>query len=179
MFYESSDDESEDDDVEVENMTYLQSGAMSTRSHFSSLSHIDAADVYGVIPLSRLEIKVQKESRVVRALKSGKKFMVKYFFCQKFLEKEVANCRDDVSESINESEQNIPTSSAETTTQNTPSTHQRQQNVPGNANAVMRGRRTFNSVSKVDKFSRVVFPLLYLGINLIYWVFYLSRSQRK
>lgn len=154
-------------------MAYLQTGAMST-SHFSSLSQIDAVDVYGVIPLSRLEIKVQRESRVMRVLRGCKKFMVKYVLCQKFLAKE--NSRDDVSESINESEQNIPSSSADTTAQNTPRI---EQNIPGNANAVTRGRRTFNSVSKVDKFSRVVFPLLYLAINLIYWVFYLSRSQRK
>jgi hypothetical protein len=150
---------------------------MST-SHLSSLSQIDAGDIYGVIPLSRLEIKVQKESRVMRALRSCKKFTVKYLLCQKFYGKEIKSCRDDVSESINESEQHIPSSSADTTAQNTPRV-QRQQNIPGNASAVTRGRRTFNSVSKVDKFSRVVFPLLYLAINLIYWVFYLSRSQRK
>lgn len=150
---------------------------MST-SHLSSLSQIDAADVYGVIPLSRLEIKIKKESRFIRILRSFKKFTVKYFLCGKFLGKEISICRDDVSESINESEQNIP-SSADTTTQNTPQVQQRQQNIPGNANDVMKGRRTFNSVSKIDKISRIFFPLLYLGINLIYWAFYLSRSQRK
>lgn len=150
---------------------------MST-SHLSSLSQIDAADVYGVIPLSRFEIKVERESRVLRALKSCKKFMVKNLFCQKFITKEIRNCRDDVSESIDECELPIPSSSNDTTTHNTPIV-QRHQNIPENANAVARGRRTFNSVSKVDKVSRVVFPLLYLGINLIYWVFYLTRSQRK
>ncbi|GAB0100716.1 Gamma-aminobutyric acid receptor alpha-like [Sergentomyia squamirostris] len=36
----------------------------------------------------------------------------------------------------------------------------------------------FNSVSKIDRFSRVVFPLLFLVINLFYWYSYLSRSSR-
>ncbi|XP_055907991.1 gamma-aminobutyric acid receptor alpha-like [Eupeodes corollae] len=36
----------------------------------------------------------------------------------------------------------------------------------------------FNSVSKIDRASRVVFPLLFLIINLFYWTAYLSRSSR-
>ncbi|KAH8259186.1 hypothetical protein KR026_000494 [Drosophila bipectinata] len=36
----------------------------------------------------------------------------------------------------------------------------------------------FNSVSKIDRISRIVFPLLFLLINVIYWYCYLSRSSR-
>lgn len=36
----------------------------------------------------------------------------------------------------------------------------------------------FNSVSKIDRASRVVFPLLFLLINVFYWTAYLSRSSR-
>lgn len=36
----------------------------------------------------------------------------------------------------------------------------------------------FNSVSKIDRVSRLVFPLSFLAINLFYWFAYLSRSKR-
>lgn len=155
---------------------------MST-SHFSSISQLDAADIYGVIQLSRLEIEVKRESRVIKALKNCKKFFMNYFFCQKLFSNEIVHCHDDNdgSESINESEQQIPCSSAsltaDNTAQNTPRIQAHEDGV--NTKNLARGRRTFNSVSKVDKFSRLFFPLLYLAINLIYWVFYLLRSQRK
>lgn len=43
-----------------------------------------------------------------------------------------------------------------------------------------RRRRTprYNSVSKIDRISRVMFPLFFLTINLFYWYAYLSRSER-
>lgn len=43
-----------------------------------------------------------------------------------------------------------------------------------------RRRRTprYNSVSKIDRASRVVFPLFFLAINVFYWYAYLSRSER-
>ncbi|XP_055593191.1 gamma-aminobutyric acid receptor alpha-like [Uranotaenia lowii] len=43
-----------------------------------------------------------------------------------------------------------------------------------------RKKRTprFNSVSKIDRASRIFFPLLFLAINVFYWVSYLSRSTR-
>ncbi|KFB37577.1 AGAP011349-PA-like protein [Anopheles sinensis] len=36
----------------------------------------------------------------------------------------------------------------------------------------------FNSVSKIDRASRIFFPLLFLAINVFYWFLYLSRSER-
>ena len=36
----------------------------------------------------------------------------------------------------------------------------------------------YNSVSKIDRASRVVFPLFFLAINVFYWWSYLSRSER-
>ncbi|XP_044748312.1 gamma-aminobutyric acid receptor alpha-like [Coccinella septempunctata] len=36
----------------------------------------------------------------------------------------------------------------------------------------------FNSVSKIDKASRIVFPVLFVTINLFYWYCYLSRTKR-
>ncbi|XP_043483253.1 gamma-aminobutyric acid receptor alpha-like isoform X1 [Leptopilina heterotoma] len=36
----------------------------------------------------------------------------------------------------------------------------------------------YNSVSKIDRASRVVFPLFFLTINVFYWYAYLSRSER-
>lgn len=148
-------------------------------SHLSSLSQID---IYGVIPLSRLEIDFTKEeSRVTRTLKRCKKFMVNYVFCRKLFTNDNVDdgVGDDREESINESEQQIPSAeiSEDNTAQSTP--HNQPQNTENINRNIQRGRRTFNSVSKVDKFSRLFFPLLYLAINLIYWVFYLSRSQRK
>ncbi|CAH1986630.1 unnamed protein product [Acanthoscelides obtectus] len=43
-----------------------------------------------------------------------------------------------------------------------------------------RKKRTprFNSVSKIDRASRVVFPFLFIVINLFYWYSYLSRTNR-
>lgn len=36
----------------------------------------------------------------------------------------------------------------------------------------------YNSVSKIDRASRIFFPLLFLTINLFYWYSYLSRTER-
>ncbi|XP_044729763.1 gamma-aminobutyric acid receptor alpha-like [Chrysoperla carnea] len=36
----------------------------------------------------------------------------------------------------------------------------------------------FNSVSKIDRISRIMFPLLFFTINVFYWYSYLSRSER-
>lgn len=36
----------------------------------------------------------------------------------------------------------------------------------------------FNSVSKIDRASRIFFPLVFFVINLFYWYSYLSKSER-
>ncbi|CAD7005847.1 unnamed protein product [Ceratitis capitata] len=43
-----------------------------------------------------------------------------------------------------------------------------------------KGKRVpqYNSVSKIDRASRIVFPMLFLVINVFYWYGYLSRSSR-
>lgn len=154
---------------------------MSSTSHLSSL--IDASDIYGVIPLSRLEIDTERQESHIfaRAFKYCKKFMVNYFFCQKIFSKENV---DDGTESISESEEHHhSTLSTENIAPNSPQVHQLEENVKrhnnNDRNNIQKGRRTFNSVSKIDKVSRVVFPMCYFAINVIYWIFYLYRSQRK
>jgi gamma-aminobutyric acid receptor subunit alpha len=165
-FLEDSDEsESEDEDA-----VYFQ---QSSTSHLSSLNHIDSADLYGVIPLSRFEIEFEDEKKS-DAIKSLRKFMAKYFFCLSLSKSsEDETCPESDSGSIIQQLD----SGASTVTQNTPqcrrhSTQPLKQPRGGY-------RRNFNSVSKVDKFSRVGFPMLFFVINLIYWIFYLSRSQRK
>lgn len=180
----SSDSEASEDENE---RGFKQTPTMST-SHLSILTQIDSVDLYGVIPLSRLELDVdEREEKSSSASKSFRKFMRKYFFCLTFSkgsreDEEVTSESGDGS--IEQSEQQIH-SGTSTITQNTPhacrrhstqSLKQQQQ-----LQHQQRGgfRRNFNSVSKIDKFSRVAFPLLFFVINLLYWIFYLSRSQRK
>ncbi|CAN0269671.1 unnamed protein product [Lampetra planeri] len=38
--------------------------------------------------------------------------------------------------------------------------------------------RTYNSVSRIDKLSRVVFPILFAIFNLVYWATYLNRKKQ-
>ncbi|XP_062302459.1 gamma-aminobutyric acid receptor subunit alpha-5-like [Osmerus eperlanus] len=38
-------------------------------------------------------------------------------------------------------------------------------------------KKTYNSVSKIDKMSRIVFPVLFGTFNLVYWATYLNRDQ--
>ncbi|KAG2463529.1 GBRA3 protein, partial [Polypterus senegalus] len=37
-------------------------------------------------------------------------------------------------------------------------------------------KKTYNSVSKVDKMSRIVFPVLFAIFNLVYWATYVNRE---
>lgn len=36
--------------------------------------------------------------------------------------------------------------------------------------------KTYNSVSKVDKISRIIFPVLFAIFNLVYWATYVNRE---
>ena len=38
--------------------------------------------------------------------------------------------------------------------------------------------KALNSVSKIDKISRIVFPLAFTLLNVFYWYSYLSHSER-
>lgn len=177
-YYETS-SESESDDNEA-SMTYFpQSSAMSTTSHVSSMSQIED-DIYGgVIPLSRLELDIElDDTRSIRVFKSFRRFIGKYILCLSYFEKEddTQSQNDGSQVSINNStiESEQP-SEMSTYTQNTPRVQRRQMK-----NSSERYRRTqFNSVSKIDKFSRFFFPFLFFVINVFYWCFYLTQSQRK
>lgn len=37
-------------------------------------------------------------------------------------------------------------------------------------------KKTFNSVSKIDRMSRILFPVLFGSFNLVYWATYLNRE---
>ncbi|CAB1437665.1 unnamed protein product [Pleuronectes platessa] len=37
-------------------------------------------------------------------------------------------------------------------------------------------KKTFNSVSKIDRISRIMFPVLFGGFNLVYWATYLNKE---
>ncbi|XP_033966790.1 gamma-aminobutyric acid receptor subunit alpha-2 isoform X2 [Pseudochaenichthys georgianus] len=37
-------------------------------------------------------------------------------------------------------------------------------------------KKTFNSVSKIDRISRILFPVLFSSFNLVYWATYLNRD---
>uniref|UniRef100_A0A3Q2YZF6 Gamma-aminobutyric acid type A receptor subunit alpha2 n=1 Tax=Hippocampus comes TaxID=109280 RepID=A0A3Q2YZF6_HIPCM len=50
---------------------------------------------------------------------------------------------------------------------------------PIKANAdgkVPESKKTFNSVSKIDRMSRILFPVLFGSFNLVYWATYLNRE---
>jgi gamma-aminobutyric acid receptor subunit alpha len=165
-FYEDSSTDSDGDDDEFQQST----------SHFSSLSQVDSVDMFGVIPLSRLELDLSDDKSSTTAAKSFRRFMAEYFFCFAFSRKP----RDDddiVSETV-ESLQIDHQMSPEMKSSQQHNTqcrrHSNQRTKPPKGM-----NRNFNSVSKIDKFSRVAFPLLFFVINILYWIFYLSRSQRK
>ena len=37
-------------------------------------------------------------------------------------------------------------------------------------------KKTFNSVSRIDRMSRILFPVLFWGFNMVYWATYLNRD---
>lgn len=41
----------------------------------------------------------------------------------------------------------------------------------------LENRKTYNSVSKVDKMSRIVFPVLFAIFNMVYWATYVNRES--
>lgn len=41
---------------------------------------------------------------------------------------------------------------------------------------VLENKKTYNSISKIDKMSRIVFPILFGTFNLVYWATYLNRE---
>lgn len=41
---------------------------------------------------------------------------------------------------------------------------------------VQESKKTFNSVSKIDRMSRILFPVLFGSFNLVYWATYLNRE---
>lgn len=171
-FYEDS---SESEGSEDEDATYFNQNSAVSSSHLSSLTQIDAVDMYGVIPLSRLEIDIDDRASSPSASKSLRNFMKKYFFCLK-RSKKPQGPHEGSDESIDGNCRNNFDSGASTATENTPQCRRHSTNQPSKHRGF---RRNFNSVSKIDKFSRVAFPLLFFVINLLYWIFYLSRSQRK
>nr|XP_022901633.1 gamma-aminobutyric acid receptor alpha-like [Onthophagus taurus] len=75
---------------------------------------------------------------------------------------------------MNSSKETNVSSISKPMTQKAPSTSHREHCKRKKKKATPR----FNSVSKIDKFSRIVFPMLFLAINIFYWYSYLSRTKR-
>ncbi|KAK5600318.1 Gamma-aminobutyric acid receptor subunit alpha-5 [Crenichthys baileyi] len=46
----------------------------------------------------------------------------------------------------------------------------------GSESKLVDPKKTYNSVSKIDKMSRIVFPVLFGTFNLVYWATYLNRE---
>ncbi|XP_066570922.1 gamma-aminobutyric acid receptor subunit alpha-3 [Amia ocellicauda] len=42
---------------------------------------------------------------------------------------------------------------------------------------IIESKKTYNSVSKVDKMSRIIFPVLFAIFNLVYWATYVNRES--
>nr|XP_023025829.1 gamma-aminobutyric acid receptor alpha-like isoform X1 [Leptinotarsa decemlineata] len=68
-----------------------------------------------------------------------------------------------------------------TTTRMSPNTKDFSRRFSSQSNRQQRKKKRtprFNSVSKIDRASRVVFPVLFIAINVFYWYSYLSRNSR-
>lgn len=69
----------------------------------------------------------------------------------------------------------IAKSAAATTT--TPATVVVPPKVPRMEEKPPENKKTYNSVSKVDKMSRIVFPVLFAIFNMVYWATYVNRES--
>ncbi|KQK83861.1 gamma-aminobutyric acid receptor subunit alpha-3 [Amazona aestiva] len=49
--------------------------------------------------------------------------------------------------------------------------------MPRTEEKLLESKKTYNSVSKVDKMSRIVFPVLFAIFNLVYWATYVNRES--
>lgn len=148
---DSSDSGSEDE--EVSSCTQQAASA----SHLNSLTQIDTIDVYGVIPLSRLEFEDEDLRGSSGTLKSIGRFVRKYFFCistqERFEGQDEVTSESVVDESI------AHRFESETST-NSHSTPMRRHSTQFNSRAKQQRnfRRQFNSVSKVVK---SFFPIIF------------------
>lgn len=177
--------ESEDEDKEHNSSVHQPSN----RNNFNSLTRLDSCDMFGVIPLARFEIQIDEEHTRWETLKKFKKLMTKSFWCVHFIKQ--SESKDEISTvTIEEEESSIEVveecphhqfesaSGASTISHNTSRCRRHSNQVQPTTIKRQKGRN-FNSVSKIDKLSRVIFPLLFFVINLFYWYIYLSRSKRN
>ncbi|KAH0630722.1 hypothetical protein JD844_003905, partial [Phrynosoma platyrhinos] len=76
-------------------------------------------------------------------------------------------------------EPGLPTiaKSAATATPATPATVVVPPKVPRLEEKPPENKKTYNSVSKVDKMSRIVFPVLFAIFNMVYWATYVNRES--
>uniref|UniRef100_A0A803SMM9 Gamma-aminobutyric acid type A receptor subunit alpha3 n=1 Tax=Anolis carolinensis TaxID=28377 RepID=A0A803SMM9_ANOCA len=76
-------------------------------------------------------------------------------------------------------EPGLPTisKSAASTTPGTPATVVVPPKAPRLEERPPENKKTYNSVSKVDKMSRIVFPVLFAIFNMVYWATYVNRES--
>lgn len=167
-FPDDSDSESSGD----EDYFHKNLGRPNKLNNLNSITTFD--DNYcEVIPLSHCDIpsrfEAQREAESSQRCKPIKKFLAKYFSCFEEEELEVTSECDKISirtVEILPKPDRIAQRAERLRRQSNEATRQRS-----------RGMQ-FNSVSKIDKISRIVFPLLFFIINLFYWYIYLSKSRR-
>ncbi|XP_067112744.1 gamma-aminobutyric acid receptor subunit alpha-3-like [Osmerus mordax] len=54
--------------------------------------------------------------------------------------------------------------------------HHHHHHIPKMDDPYMEARKSYNRVSKVDKISRIIFPVLFFIFNLVYWATYVNRK---
>lgn len=181
--YFDFDDDSTDSDTSDEEKEFKPKGCVHQRissmrrqsrlNQFNNATLVD--DNYGeVIPLSVCTIPNFYEKSEDNSFRKIKKFLFKCCI--------TTNSVDDSDISVTS---NSPAttriqwdSPSSTTSQNNQQARRFSMQSVNRQPSNPRRRKYFNSVSKIDQFSRVVFPLLFLCINLFYWYIYLSRSRR-